>query len=134
MNFYERVYCLVRQIPQGKCVSYGQIALLLGSPRAARAVGYALRACREPGVPCHRVLRADGSASCAFGPGVQRSLLEAEGVAFTAEGRVDWTRSMWDGHLRRGTRHTEAACRRLLILKVGGVDGAPVLLAIWMRA
>ena len=52
---------------------------------------------REPGVPCHRVLRADGSASCAFGPGVQRSLLEAEGVAFTAEGRVDWTRSMWDG-------------------------------------
>ena len=49
MNFYERVYCLVRQIPQGKCVSYGQIALLLGSPRAARAVGYALRACREPG-------------------------------------------------------------------------------------
>ena len=97
MNFYERVYCLVRQIPQGKCVSYGQIALLLGSPRAARAVGYALRACREPGVPCHRLLRADGSASCAFGPGVQRSLLEAEGVAFTAEGRVDWTRSMWDG-------------------------------------
>mgnify|MGYP000773786363 CR=1 FL=1 len=45
MNFYERVYCLVRQIPQGKCASYGQIALLLGSPRAARAVGYALRAC-----------------------------------------------------------------------------------------
>ena len=97
MNFYERVYCLVRQIPQGKCVSYGQIALLLGSPRAARAVGYALRACRDPELPCHRVLRADGSTTCAFGPGVQRAMLEAEGVAFTEDGRVDFSVSRWDG-------------------------------------
>lgn len=52
MNFYERVYELVRRIPAGKCASYGQLALMLGNPRASRAVGYAMRACRTPGVPC----------------------------------------------------------------------------------
>ena len=51
MNFYERVYELVRRIPAGKCASYGQLALMLGNPRASRAVGYAMRACRTPGVP-----------------------------------------------------------------------------------
>ena len=48
MNFYERVYELVRRIPAGKCASYGQLALMLGNPRASRAVGYAMRACRTP--------------------------------------------------------------------------------------
>ena len=51
MNFYERVYELVRRIPAGKCASYGQLALMLGNPRASRAVGHAMRACRTPGVP-----------------------------------------------------------------------------------
>ena len=63
MNFYERVYELVRRIPAGKCASYGQLALMLGNPRASRAVGHAMRACRTPGVPCHRVVRADGSTT-----------------------------------------------------------------------
>ncbi len=106
MSYYDRVYGLVRQIPEGKCASYGQLALLSGSPRAARVVGSALRLCRDPSVPCHRVLRADGSPTCAFGPGVQRAMLEAEGVFFTAEGRADWTRCMWDGQppgLRRNS-------------------------------
>ena len=97
MSFYDTVYGLVGRIPRGKCASYGQIALMAGNPRAARVVGYAMRACRDPELPCHRVLRADGTATCAFGPGVQQALLEAEGVAFTPEGRVDWARSRWDG-------------------------------------
>ena len=62
---------------------------MLGNPRASRAVGHAMRACRTPGVPCHRVVRADGSTTPAFGPGVQRAMLEAEGVPFTADGRVE---------------------------------------------
>ena len=82
MNFYERVYELVRRIPAGKCASY---------------VGYAMRACRTPGVPCHRVVRADGSTTPAFGPGVQRAILEAEGVPFTADGRVELGGCRWDG-------------------------------------
>ena len=63
MNFYERGYELVRRIPAGKCASYGQLALLLGNPRASRAVGHAMRACRTPSVPCHRVVREDGALS-----------------------------------------------------------------------
>ena len=97
MNFYERVYELVRRIPAGKCSSYGQLALMLGNPRASRAVGHAMRACRTPGVPCHRVVRADGSTTPAFGPGVQRAMLEAEGVPFTADGRVELGGCRWDG-------------------------------------
>lgn len=97
VSYYNKVYELVARIPRGKAASYGQLALMTGSPRAARAVGYALRACKDPGLPCHRVLRADGSVTCAFGPGVQRAMLEAEGVAFTEDGRVDFSRCRWDG-------------------------------------
>lgn len=96
----ERVYALARLIPPGKVVSYGQLALLAGHPRAARAVGGALRACRMSDVPCHRVVRADGSPAPgdAFGvPGLQRRLLEDEGVAFTEDGRVDMRLFQWRG-------------------------------------
>ena len=96
-GFYRRVYDLAARIPAGKCASYGQLALMLGSPRAARAVGYAMRACKDPAVPCHRVVRRDGSTVPAFGPGLQRALLEAEGVPFTADGRADLSRCRWDG-------------------------------------
>ena len=92
MNFYQRVYELARRIPAGRCASYGQLALMLG-----KAVGYAMRACKDPAVPCHRVLRGDGSTAEAFGPGVQRALLEAEGVPFTADGRAALALCRWDG-------------------------------------
>ena len=68
MNFYQRVYELARRIPAGRCASYGQLALMLGNPRASRAVGYAMRACKDPAVPCHRVLRGDGSTAEASAP------------------------------------------------------------------
>lgn len=97
MSYYDRVYELVARIPKGKCASYGQLALMTGSPRAARAVGYALRACKDPAMPCHRVMRADGSMTCAFTPGLQKALLEAEKIAFTEDGRVDFSRCRWDG-------------------------------------
>ena len=84
--------------PRGRAATYGQIALMTGSPRAARAVGYAMAACTDPAVPCHRILARDGAIrEHAFGPGVQRALLEAEGVPFTPDGRVDLSRCRWDG-------------------------------------
>ena len=54
MNFYNRVYEIVKQIPKGKVATYGQVALLAGNPRASRAVGYALHRNPQPGtvIPC----------------------------------------------------------------------------------
>lgn len=59
---FDRIYAVVKRIPRGKVATYGQVAMLAGNPRWARAVGYALHANPEPGViPCHRVLnRWDG--------------------------------------------------------------------------
>ena len=98
-NFYRAVYAAVCRIPAGKVATYGQIALLAGSPRAARIVGGALHRNPSPGtIPCHRVVFRDGSPAPGFafgGPGAQRALLEAEGVAFLPDGRVDMSRCLW---------------------------------------
>lgn len=61
MSFNDRVYEIVRQIPEGKVLSYGQVACMAGSWRASRAVGYALHRNPYQGkVPCHRVVFQDG--------------------------------------------------------------------------
>lgn len=90
--FYAAVYDLVAQIPEGRVMSYGQIAGLLGKPRAARQVGYALAATpADLALPWHRVINSKGEVSRrADGDRAdyQRLLLEAEGVVFTAKGRV----------------------------------------------
>ena len=98
-SFYQRVYALVRQIPAGRVATYGQLALLAGSPRAARVAGYAMAVCRDPAVPCHRVVDRFGGTKAAFdtfAPGTQRALLEAEGVAFLQNGNADLSRFQWD--------------------------------------
>lgn len=98
-NVFERIYAIVRQIPPGRVATYGQVAARAGNPRWARVVGYALHVNPEPGViPCHRVVNRFGETSKAFafgGEDVQRSLLEDEGVRFTAEGRVDLEQFLW---------------------------------------
>ncbi|MDO4538781.1 MAG: MGMT family protein [Coriobacteriales bacterium] len=98
--FNDSVYELVRQIPRGRVASYGQVARMVGSPRNARFVGYALHVNPEPGViPCHRVVFKDGHLAPGFafgGPDAQRELLEAEGVAFLDDGRVDMSRYQWE--------------------------------------
>ena len=104
-DFSDRVYDVVRQIPCGKVATYGLIALLIGRPRSARYVGFALRRNPEPwnnggGVPCHRVVFRDGSLCSSFafgGPDAQRMLLEAEGVVFADSTHVNLQMSSWDG-------------------------------------
>jgi len=93
MPFFERVYAAVRAIPRGRVATYGQVAQLIGVPRGARAVGWALRALdprRARSVPWHRVVGAGGRISprAGDGPFRQRRRLQAEGIAFRA-GRVD---------------------------------------------
>ena len=98
--FNDAVYEAVRQIPEGRVASYGQVARMVGRPRNARFVGYALHVNPEPGIiPCHRVVFKDGSLAPGFafgGEDEQRRLLEAEGVVFLDDGRVDMTRHTWE--------------------------------------
>lgn len=91
-SFYQRVYAVVQRIPRGKVATYGQVAALAGSPRAARVVGYALHVNPRPGViPCHRVVNRFGGLAPAFafgGQDAQRILLEGEGVSVGEDGIV----------------------------------------------
>ena len=83
-NFFENVYELVKKVPKGKVVTYGEIAREIGNKRMARQVGWALHVNPEPGViPCHRVVNRFGELSSAFafgGVNRQAELLRAEGV------------------------------------------------------
>ena len=93
-------YVVVRRIPAGTVATYGQVARLAGMPRCARLVGYAMAACTDPSVPCHRVVDRFGGTKAAFdrlAPGTQRALLEAEGVPFRPDGTADLARCLWTG-------------------------------------
>ena len=96
-SFSQKVYEITSKIPTGKVATYGQLAKLAGSPRAARAVGMCMRNNTDINlVPCHRVVAADGALTgYAFG-GVheKRKLLVAEGVSFNKE-KVDLKVSQW---------------------------------------
>jgi methylated-DNA-protein-cysteine methyltransferase-like protein len=100
-SFFQDVYRIVSMIPLGKVATYGQIAAYLGNPRAARTVGWALRALPEGlDVPWHRVINAQGRISLSRrrgGAQQQRAMLEEEGVIFDQEGRIDLKRYRWEG-------------------------------------
>jgi len=93
-KFFEEVYATVEKIPRGKVVSYGQIARMLGKPRGAREVGWAMRHCPE-GLPWQRVVMADGKVTGGIYSEMRRELLEEEGVLFLADGRVDMKECEW---------------------------------------
>jgi O-6-methylguanine DNA methyltransferase len=80
-DFRARVLSIVRRIPAGRVATYGDVAALAGAPRAARAVGTVMRKCRDPRVPCHRVIAAGGGLG-GYGAflHVKRDLLRAEGL------------------------------------------------------
>jgi len=110
-DFFQRVWALVCQIPPGKVATYGQIADILRSPLAARTVGWALHSLPEgTDVPWHRVVNQRGGISTSGHPqgyGVQRRLLEAEGVEFHGRGQVDLRIYGWDGPPPGGWGHSK---------------------------
>jgi len=95
---YERIYDVVRQIPEGRVTNYGHIARIVGGC-SAQMIGFALNALRpDSDVPWQRVINAQGKVSPrGGGPGafLQRDILEEEGIEFDAEGRVDFERFGW---------------------------------------
>jgi methylated-DNA-protein-cysteine methyltransferase-like protein len=99
-NRNQRVWRTVLQIPRGKVATYGQIAGLadVPGPTGPRQVGYALAALADDStVPWQRVVNAAGAVSArdSLGGASQRALLEAEGVAFDAHGKIDFQRYRW---------------------------------------
>lgn len=94
--FQEQVLEVVRAIPRGRVLTYGQVALLVGTPRGARQVGRILYLSGRK-VPWQRVInRFGGLSTYKIGSGAeQRQLLEAEGVRFSSEGVVDLEKYLW---------------------------------------
>ena len=98
---FERIHRVIRCIPRGKVATYGQIARMVGMPRGARTVGWALRATPDGvDIPWQRVVNSQGTISLSSGSqgaALQRSLLEEEGVIFEEQDRIDLTRFGWAG-------------------------------------
>ena len=101
MSLFKEVYEVVKKIPRGKVATYGQIATLIGHPRCARQVGWALHANPEQGViPCHRVINRFGRLCEGFAFGgidVQKELLEEEGVKVEKDYAVNLEKYLWNG-------------------------------------
>jgi O-6-methylguanine DNA methyltransferase len=91
-NFFELVYRVVAQVPRGKVTTYSAVAKYLNNPRGSRAVGWAMRQCPYPNekVPCHRVIKSDGTIGGYGGEGVIKKarLLRKEGIAIQ-DGRIN---------------------------------------------
>jgi methylated-DNA-protein-cysteine methyltransferase-like protein len=94
----DRIRAVLREIPEGRVVSYAGAAARAGVANGGRTTARILHACsRKDGLPWHRVIRSDGRIALPPGGGfeLQKSLLEAEGVEVSPEGRVDLGRFGW---------------------------------------
>lgn len=92
---FERVRRIAERIPRGRVVTYGQLADWIEKRLSPVGVGWAIRAAGDS-IPWHRVVNSKGSISTdREHPGLQRAMLEAEGIAFDADGRLDLGRFAW---------------------------------------
>lgn len=99
---FARVWSIVRKVPPGRVVTYGQLSLLIERRLTPMGVGWAIRAAPDGSLPWHRVVNGRGGISTdGEHPGLQRAMLEAEGVHFRADGTIDLERYAWTP--RRGS-------------------------------
>lgn len=99
LNFFDQVYDLVRQIPEGKVTSYGAIAKYLGAKRSARLVGYAMNASHNKDVPAHRVVNRNGLLTGKHhfdGTNLMQQLLESEGLKIKDHQIQNFKQVFWD--------------------------------------
>jgi methylated-DNA-protein-cysteine methyltransferase related protein len=97
-TYRERVYRIVREIPSGRVMTYGQIAEILGEGYTARTVGYVMHAADSEDIPWQRVINSQGG--CSTGKillpyNVQQKMLEDEGVIFSEKGKCDLEKYRW---------------------------------------
>jgi methylated-DNA-protein-cysteine methyltransferase-like protein len=96
--YRDRVYELVKQIPRGKVMTYGQIAIVLGEGYTPRTVGYVMHAAETENVPWQRVLNSQGKCSTGrltIPINLQQNMLEQEGVVFSKSGKCDLREFQW---------------------------------------
>lgn len=99
-DFFQRVYALVKQIPEGRVTSYGAIAKAIGAARSARMVGYAMNASHGlEDVPAHRVVNRNGVLTGKHhfeGTNLMQQLLENEGIKVVNNQIVDFEKYYWE--------------------------------------
>ncbi len=127
-SFKQKVYDTVKMIPKGRVSTYGQIAMLIGNPRASRAVGNALHVNPDPdNTPCFRVVNGEGYLSGAFAFGgidVQKKMLEKDGIRVEAEPgygkyRVDLGKYLWKPQIIQSGK---ISCLHAFSTRLGGVS------------
>ena len=97
-EYRERVFAVVRQIPIGRVMTYGQIARILGDDYTARTVGFVMHSANPENVPWHRVINAQGGCSTAkfsVPPDLQQKLLERENVWFNDRALCKLSEYLW---------------------------------------
>lgn len=100
-GFFERVYEVVRLIPEGRVTTYGAIARFTGSPQASRMVGWAMNASHfySESIPAHRVVNRQGLLTGKHHfrhPELMQQLLESEGVLVENDRIVNFEKHFWD--------------------------------------
>jgi methylated-DNA-protein-cysteine methyltransferase-like protein len=118
-QYRERVYKIVRKIPRGKVMTYGQIAYMLGEGYTPRTVGFVMHGADEQNTPWHRVINSQGR--CSTGRIVlpsdkQQRMLQREGVKFDNTGRCDLEIFLWQPR-RRQTANNEKSKARAALYK-----------------
>lgn len=97
-GYRDRVYDIVRRIPVGHVMTYGQIAIILGEGYTPRTIGYVMHASEDENVPWQRVINSQGACSTGriiLPSDMQQRILENEGIAFDVHGRCDLNRYRW---------------------------------------
>src|SRR5688572_577440 len=97
-SYREHVYEMVRRIPSGRVMTYGQLAEILGEGYTARTVGYVMHGADTENVPWQRVINSQGSCSTGkmtMPVNLQQSILESEGVVFNEKGKCDLRTYLW---------------------------------------
>lgn len=125
VSFRDRVYSILRRVPRGNVVTYGQLALLAGRPHAAWQVGRIAHA-GSPDLPWHRIVNRFGGLAAGYDGGriVHRHALEAEGIRVTPDLTVDLARYQWWPDRRNDSVLGRSPSRRRGVANVSRITGA----------